>query len=82
MIDFKEPRNLPTAHEWIDEYRDLKVENKRLHEAVKNYDIANRGISRELNETRLRLANAEIEIEKLTQRIEKLTRVNVETIVE
>lgn len=82
MNKFTESNNLPAAHEWINEYRDLKAENKRLHEAVKNYDIANIGISRELNETRLRLAKAEMEIEKLTQRIEKLTRVNVETIVE
>lgn len=66
--------NPPAATEWINEYRTLKEENIKLHEAVKNYDIANRNISRELNETRLRLAKAEA-------RIEELTHINVETVV-
>ena len=66
--------NPPTATEWINEYRELKEENERLHRAVQNYDDANVKISLELNETRLRLAKAEA-------RIEELTRVNVETVV-
>ena len=64
-----------TATEWINEYRELKEENARMHKAIKNYDAANRKISLELNETRLRLAKAEA-------RIEELTRVNVEVITE
>ena len=66
--------NPPTAAEWINEYRELKEENARMHKAIKNYDDANRKISRELNETRRLLAKAEA-------RIEELTRVSVETVV-
>ena len=66
--------NPPTATEWINEYRELKEENARMHKAIKNYDDANRKISRELNETRRLLAKAEA-------RIEELTRVRVETVV-
>lgn len=64
----------PTATEWINEYRELKEANARMHKAIKNYDEANRKISRELNETRVLLAKAEA-------RIEELTRVSVETVV-
>lgn len=67
--------NPPTAAEWINEHRELKEENARMHKAIKNYDDANRKISRELNETRRLLAKAEA-------RIEELTRVNVEVITE
>lgn len=56
------------------ENRELKEKAERLAKANWNYDIANRKISEELNETRLRLAKAEA-------RIEELTRVNVETVV-
>ena len=66
--------NPPTAMEWINEYRELKEESARMHKAIKNYDDANRKISRELNETRRLLAKAEA-------RIEELTRVSVETVV-
>lgn len=65
----------PTATEWINEYRELREENRRLHQAVKNYDNANRNISRELNETRLRLAKAEA-------RIDELEQINVDVVVE
>lgn len=57
------------------ENRELKEKVERLAKANWNYDIANRKISEELNETRLRLAKAEA-------RIEELTRVNVEVITE
>ena len=56
------------------ENRELKEKIERLAKANWNYDIANRKISEELNETRLRLAKAEA-------RIEELTRVSVETVV-
>lgn len=57
------------------ENRELKEKIERLAQANWNYDIANRKISEELNETRLRLAKAEA-------RIEELTRVSVEVIIE
>lgn len=57
------------------ENRELKEEIKRLAQANRNYDVANRKISEELNETRRLLAKAE-------KRIEELTRVNVEVLVE
>lgn len=67
--------NPPTASEWIDEYRKLKADNKRLRAANENYDRANRAISKELNETRLLLAKAET-------RIEELEQISVDVVVE